>query len=844
MVGLEPTTFCMASRRSSQLSYIRVDASIAASAPRSTRKERELTADSLTMAPILENLLDRLGSLEDLHLLAGSFPGALMILDPDLRVVLAGGERFADRPQDELEGLTLAEIFGPSVASEIEPHYREALGGSRTTYDGTFEAAAYRTEIAPLRSNGRVVGVIAIATDATERADADRRLRELNMELETILTHAPIGLALVDLEGGWIRVNDRICEIVGYTREELLTKSFQDITHPDDLEADVDHARALAAGEIASYGMEKRYFHKDGHVVWVWLSVGLIRDDRGAARHYVSQIEDITARKRGEHYLEAERAVATALAEMPTVAEAWSRVLEAIGTTMEWEHGEAWLVDEDAQVLVCAGTWSANPDVQPFAETKGFVFKKGEGLPGHVWQQSRPGWVADALSEPSFVRAAQARAVGLKSGVGLPLISRGGTIGTICFFSRRLRQRDPELLDLMSRLGRQIGEFFARRRDEAERQALELQLLEAQKRESLGVLAGGIAHDFNNLLVGVLGNASLLREELPAGSPLRELAEQIELAATRAAGLTRQMLDYSGKGSFVVAAIDVSRAVAETVQLLRPALPRHARVELDLEPDLPPVRADPSQFGQLVMNLVTNAAEAIDKGGGILVRTAALDADRTLLDGFRFGTELEPGSYVLIEIADEGRGMDTGIVERMFEPYFTTMFSGRGLGLAASLWFVHGHGGALRVASAPGAGTTMSVLLPASAHERAPLVSAAAAPAGAGTVLVVDDEQIVLDVAEKGLAVGGYTVLTANSGDTALECFALHRDEIVCVLLDLTMPGRSGDDVLRALRAIDPHIRVVLSSGYSPDAVDPSAAVEFLQKPYTLAELLQIVGAS
>jgi len=789
----------------------------------------------------------------ELRDLADSFPGALSIVDRELRFVLAGGERLAATGYGRaaLEGRTLHEVFPPSVCEHLEPYFRRALEGERVAFETQIEGAVYRTEVAPLHRAGTIVGAVSIGNDVTARVTAERLVRSLNEELETIFTQAPIGLALVALDGGWIRVNERICEIVGYSRDELLALTFQEITHPDDLSSDLDSAQALVDGAIPSYGMEKRYVHKDGSTIWIWLSVGLIRDEDGEPMHYVSQIEDITARKRTERYRETERAVASALAQSGGVSEASAGALEAVCRTMGWEIGEIWLLDERRSVLVCAGTWNDDTSLQAFtAATWTQTFTWGEGLPGTVWRREAPHRIEELDTDENFVRIAGARAAGLRSGLGLPLVADGRTIGTMSFFSRSAQDGGSELLEMLRRLGEQIGGFYARRRAADERRALELRLLEAQRSESLGVLAGGIAHDFNNLLVGVLGNATLLCDDLDDDDPRRALAQQIEIAATRAADLTRQMLAYTGQSNQASEALDISAAVSEMTQLVRHAMSKRTRVELDLDPATPLVEADGSQIRQVLMNLLTNAAEAIgDTDGTVSVRTAPVHADRALLDAHRFGDELPEGLYTLLSITDDGCGMTAETAARIFDPYFTTKFTGRGLGLAASLGIIRSHHGALRVTSAVGAGTRFELLLPAHQAPPTPTEPASVAEATAGhapTVLVVDDEQIVREIAVRALTAAGHRALSATDGDDALLQIDRHRGDLDCVLLDLTMPGRSGVEVLEALAVSDPSLPVVVSSGYSQDAlpaaIRDSTRISFLQKPYTVDELHRAVA--
>jgi len=368
----------------------------------------------------------------------------------------------------------------------------------------------------------------------------------------------------------------------------------------------------------------------------------------------------------------------------------------------------------------------------------------------------------------------------------------------------------------------------------------------SRKLESLGILAGGIAHDFNNLLVGILGNAGLALLELPAGSPARPLVEQVEKAALCAAELTNQMLAYAGKGRFVVASVDLSHLVEEMAHLHSAAISKKAILTCDLGEALPAVEGDATQLRQVVMNLLTNASDAVgDESGAITVRTGVVDADRRCLEEAYLSEDLPEGAYVYVEVADTGSGMDAETKARIFDPFFTTKFTGRGLGLAGTLGIVRAHRGAICVESEPGSGTTFRVLLPAAGHAAAspePGPPAAGPPVVTGTVLVVDDEEAVRTVARSALERAGFSVLTACDGREGIEVFRAHADDIAAVVLDLTMPVVSGTEALRGLRALRAGVPVVLSSGYTEeDATGRFGSYEttaFVQKPYRPSELV------
>ncbi|HMV31543.1 MAG TPA: response regulator [Gemmatimonadales bacterium] len=384
-------------------------------------------------------------------------------------------------------------------------------------------------------------------------------------------------------------------------------------------------------------------------------------------------------------------------------------------------------------------------------------------------------------------------------------------------------------------------------------QGAESRLREAQRLESLGVLAGGIAHDFNNLLMGMLGNAALALNDLPVASPTAETVKDIETAARRAADLTRQLLAYSGKGQFVVQPLDLSALVEESGQLLRTVISKRATMQARLAAGLPAVEGDATQLRQVAMNLLTNASDALgDQPGVIGLETALVHADRVTLTGMLLGDALPEGDYVALSVHDTGSGMDEETLGRIFDPFFTTKFHGRGLGLAAVLGIVRGHRGAIQVESWPGQGTRVRILLPATTRpvspEAPPRPSGPARVADAGTVLVVDDEEIVRNVTRRTLERAGYTVLLAEHGLQALALLEERHAEVSLVLLDLTMPELGGEETFRRIHAAWPGLPVILSSGFTADQgtarLTSAGLADFIQKPYQPAALLEAARAA
>jgi two-component system, cell cycle sensor histidine kinase and response regulator CckA len=352
-----------------------------------------------------------------------------------------------------------------------------------------------------------------------------------------------------------------------------------------------------------------------------------------------------------------------------------------------------------------------------------------------------------------------------------------------------------------------------------------------------------VAHDFNNLLTSILGNASLALTEGPEQHC--ERLETVITAAERAADLTRQLLAYAGKAEFMVEDVSLSFLVRETMELLRVTVPKTIELAADLREELPTIRTDRSQIQQVLMNLVINAAEAIGYRAGLIrIRTAVErieSARRT-----PFGTEIGPGQYIMLEVADDGCGMDENVRARIFDPFYTTKFTGRGLGLAAVSGVVRSCAGTIEIESSPGVGTTFRVLFPAAARACAERARPSTPIAeGSATVLVVEDEAPVRDFLKAALTKHGYTVLEAADGREALEMVG-RKPRPDLVVLDIVMPVMAGNQFLDALRALHPAMRVLLTSGWSQEEARRMCAthpgIDFIQKPYRIDQIISKIG--
>lgn len=429
--------------------------------------------------------------------------------------------------------------------------------------------------------------------------------------------------------------------------------------------------------------------------------------------------------------------------------------------------------------------------------------------------------------------------------------------------------------------------------DISEQKQAEMAVLHSQKLESLGVMAGGVAHDFNNLLAAIIGQASLASQKVEKDSDAtQEHLQNILLAGQRATDLTRQMLNYAGRSITDFQSLDLNRLLQENIQFFSASISKHIQLQGVQAPDLPRITADTGQLQQLIMNLILNAADAIgDQTGTITLSTQSYSLTSPEISEWKWtGQLLDPGIYAMLEITDTGCGMDVETLKKIFDPFFTTKFTGRGLGLASVIGIVRTHRGGLQVTSTPGVGTTFRILFPANADmstiHKSPVGAAdlelETAPIGtpkgmtenkrtnhlasdtrektrdctmfneqfvsfAGkVVLIIDDEDDVRHVTAEILELSDIETLEASNGIRGLELFRQHMDEIDLVLLDLSMPGMSGEDVVKQLWAIQPDVTITLLSGYDQHEVTRRLGKEnhlsFLQKPYSMDLLLQEIG--
>ena len=616
-----------------------------------------------------------------------------------------------------------------------------------------------------------------------------------------------IGDAVIATDGnGAVSMMNPVAErLTGFSENESLAlpseKVFHIVNEATRAEVESPIRRVLREGRVVGLANHTVLIHRTGRDVPVDDSGAPIRDRAGAVNGVVLVFRDVSERKKAEEALrQSERRFRMVADSAPVMI--WSETpggmrdyfnrpwLEFRGRSAEQEDGEGWKEGIHPEDLARHESLldTAFRARQPYSLE--YRLRRGDGQYG--WVLSR----------------------------GLPRFDDHG--------------------EFLGYIGTCVDIEESKRAEEKVRQTAKL--------ESLGVLAGGIAHDFNNLLVGILGGASLLEDYIPEDSPARELVIGLERAGERAASLVKQILAYSGHGRFVVEPLDLSHQVKEIASLISASIPKNVALKFALSDRLSPIVADAAQIQQIVMNLVINAAEAAaPEGGWVQLWTEEREVRAGEVVGAGGSEPLAPGRYAVLTVSDNGCGMDASTRSKIFDPFFTTKFTGRGLGLAAAQGIVRGHQGAITVESEPGRGAKFQVLLPvADAPAAASALPAAESFSGSGKVLVVDDEEVVRRVVEAALVRMGFDVLHAENGNEAVEVFRHEAGEAKLIVLDMNMPGISGEETIRELRRIRPGVPILISSGYTE-----SEAIErfgdtiqgFLHKPYQFSEMARAIQA-
>jgi PAS domain S-box-containing protein len=691
--------------------------------------------------------------------------------------------------------------------------------------------------------DGHVTGFQAVARDITERKRAEEALLDANWRLESIIEGTRVGTWEWNVQTGETVFNEAWARIIGYTLDELAPVSigtWERFAHPDDLKRSGELLERHFAGELPSYDLECRMRHKEGHWVWVHDRGRVItRTADGKPLMMFGIHTDITERKRTEENLVLNSRCTQVLLQLgqmtgASLKEITDFALEQAVALTRSKIGYLAFLNEDESVLAMH-SWSKSAMAECAIADKPLLYPiEATGLWGEAVRQRRPVITNDYSTSP-WRKGYPEGHVSVWRHMNTPVFL-GSRIVLVAGVGNKAEAYSQDDVQQMTLIMEGMWRLIERKRAEEERRILEERLRQADKMEAVGTLAGGIAHDFNNLLMGIQGYASLTLMDMDPSHPHYERLKRIEEQVQSGADLTKQMLGFARGGRYEVKPTDMNDIIQKSSSMFgrtKKEITIHQKYGMDLRN----VEVDRGQMEQVFMNLYVNAWQAMPGGGEIYLGTENV----LLSDEETLPYAVTPGEYVKISVTDTGTGMDEMTRARIFDPFFTTKGMGRGtgLGLATVYGIIKGHKGMIQVESQPGSGTTFSIYLPAS--EKA-LVKEKREERritrGTGTILLADDEKMVLEVSREMLEFLGYRVYPAGSGQEALAVYQEKLGEIDLVILDMIMPGMSGGETFDRLRGIDPGVRVLLSSGYSINGeaktIMDRGCNGFIQKPFQL----------
>jgi PAS domain S-box-containing protein len=623
------------------------------------------------------------------------------------------------------------------------------------------------------------------------RKEAEEATRESEEYFRGFAEQSLVGIYLFQ-DGVFKYINPKFAEIFGYTVEECLNNMvFKDLVHTNYLATVEENVRQRKSGDIKPNHYNVKCIRKDGDIIWVEIfGSAILLKGRPVA---IGTMLDVTDRKRTEE--KYKRLIRNAL----------------VGVYQVTEEGKFIFVNQKT-----AEMFGYESPEELYSELDSIV---------HLY--AYPEERTDILREINEI--------GYVAGREVKFVNKDGADIWLKLFTTSFKDRQNVIFEgLMQEI--------------TEQKQLETQLRHAEKMEAVGTLSGGIAHDFNNILAAIMGNAELALDDALAGKTTLKEIQQILKAAGRAKGLVQQILSFSRTAETHLRPLDINKAIIEATSVIERTIPKMIDLELHLDQDLEYISGDSNQIEQILLNLASNAEDAMPDGGKLIIETQDTNLDEQYGNSHPGGLS---GDYVLLTVSDTGEGMDEDTLEHIFEPFYTTkgVGKGTGLGLSSVYGIVKSHNGYVMCYSEPGVGTTFKIFLPILKSDEKPgeaeEVDVDLIPGGIETILLVDDEESWRDVGSRTLESKGYQVVTASNGEEALDIYRAIGNQINLVILDLSMPGMGGHEALKKILAINPEARVLISSGYSAKGqvkdTLKSGAVGYITKPFRKAELFKTV---
>ncbi len=747
--------------------------------------------------------MDEKGILADLYtlLIEESFDG--IFIQKGTKIVLANSQlhRMLGYSPGELLGKDHWIVYAPEYQGLTRMRAQARMRGEQVPSryqvkvqrkDGSWRWAEINAKAAMIEGEP---GVMVWIKDIHEQKLMEQAVKESTEKFKSAFENASVGALIVDPEGKILECNAFFASLLGYELRELFGRHLSTITHPEDILTDLENNRSLLSGILSSVEMEKRYIKKDGSLVWVRSSSSVIRDENGLPLYVLSYALDVTREKRAlEALKEKEAFISSVLEAMPSPIVVYDWDLKPVFVNQRFAKVFGMNLEDLAKMAPHYDSFGED-SVADADLIRTFLSKGKEGF--EVKRKNKSGEV-------------------LKCVINISRIMVGNRPGFILVIS------DITELDRL----RERAETF-------------------QRLEAVGRLASGIAHDFNNLLTGITGTVYMLKLKSNMYPDICAEVQRIESCANKAAELTKHLLTFAkGAPSYDFRPTNLNDVIEDSLKIFERTRKYISVIKL-LDKDILISKLDSAKISQVIINLLVNAADAITKEGKIFIESSNVYLDEDYVRPYN----LKPGPYVRMAVTDTGIGMPEEIKARIFEPFFTTKAPGEGtgLGLAMAYSIVRDHCGIINCYSEQGKGTTFTVYFPAMEGQSLPegLEEREEIPQGKEVILVVDDEEVVLEIARDMLTFLGYKVFTANSGREALRLYKELKDGIDLVLLDIVMPEMGGERVFEELRGLNPRQKIVLMSGFGINGFSipllEQGKILYLQKPFSAKALAKTV---